>query len=221
MISSKLKTYIYRQKPVIDIYKKFLFFPNAKVAKRSIVYSAINNRAIIKSNGCRHNYRVSFRTISTHEIEKMFKFTFVRNPWARAVSAFFYLQQCVPKPRYQGNRADQIKCSGELIQPQQTFKQFVKEKFITDGINTNPHFHFQYPNIYYKNKIFVDYIGRLENINDDWRYVASKINVSDQLPHKNESKHDHYTEYYDNETKDIITNIYKKDIELLGYTYGE
>jgi hypothetical protein len=70
-------------------------------------------------------------------------------------------------------------------------------------------------------KIFVDFIGRFENISNDWKIVADKIGIKKELPIKNESPHENYTYYYDEWCIQKVVDIYKRDIELFNYKFGE
>jgi hypothetical protein len=63
------------------------------------------------------------------------------------------------------------------------------------------------------------FVGRFENLNKDWAYVASKIGESPVLPKVNSSNHIHYKTYYDDECIEIVADLYRKDIDILGYKF--
>ena len=41
------------------------------------------------------------------------------------------------------------------------------------------------------------------------------------MMHDKKSSHSHYSEYYNNKTKDLIYRFYKDDIECLSYGFEE
>jgi hypothetical protein len=143
-----------------------------------------------------------------HGFENYFKFTIVRNPYDRLLSNYFYR-----KLMLKDNRVHDL-----------SFKNW-----ITNSRDGNYSFenclsrHTQLDWIVDENgEVIVDFIGKFENLQEDFDTICDKIGIPhQQLPHKNKSKHKHYTEYYDEETKQIVAEKYAKDIEYFGYKFGE
>lgn len=153
--------------------------------------------------------------------DEYFKFTFVRNPWSRAVSLYLRTET---RPAWKN----------------QTFKDFVKD-MQGAWANTDGPFSAWGKEGFYKNQIDyarlrgsekpeTDFIGKTENLENDLRFVCKKIdldfdekiwkmrkrmNVS--IKRKKENKH--YSEYYDEETKNIIAEKFAEDIEYFGYKF--
>jgi len=140
-----------------------------------------------------------------------YKFTFVRNPFDRAVSSWKFGGW---KPRYAW------KCS---------FAEFAKRISSWDLENSKKwnerswHCCSQYTHLINEDgSLLVDFIGRFETLQQDFNIICDKIGIPrKELPHKNKTKHKHYTEYYDDETRQIVAEKYAKDIEYFGYEFGE
>ena len=160
------------------------------------------------------------------EWKHYFKFTFTRNPFDRMVSLWNFIhstldghKSLLEKPDY-----DCIPYKAWIDECQtittecKTFKEYIK--YTSNGVATGLDTVFSFSHD--GNEKFVDFIGRFENLQEDFDIVCDKIGIPKQkLPHKNKTKHKHYTEYYDEETKQIVAEKYAKDIEYFGYELGE
>jgi len=68
--------------------------------------------------------------------------------------------------------------------------------------------------------LLVDFIGRLENFDEDIQEVFRRIGFElEAVPHKNRSGHQHYSTFYTPETEMIVRERFKKDIEYFGYEF--
>ena len=64
--------------------------------------------------------------------------------------------------------------------------------------------------------IIVDFIGRFENLYNDFKKAFGLDLINYKI---NSSKHNDYKEYYDSETKSLVEECYKKDLELFKYEF--
>jgi hypothetical protein len=140
-------------------------------------------------------------------IKDYFKFAIVRNPFDWVVSWYFFRKNITNK-----NNTRDISFKEWLVDQNSSAYNF-------KGIGLTLS---QYDIISGDGSINIDFIGRFENLQGDFDTVCDKIGIPRQeLRHRNKSKHKHYTEYYDDETRQIVSDKYAKDIEYFGYKFGE
>ncbi len=132
-----------------------------------------------------------------------FVFTFVRNPFGRLVSAW-----------------EAFSKTGRCVSD---FKEFVRGKgplylFDEDNSFVNDHW-FPLSNYveFEDGKQFVDYIGKVENIEKDWDEIKKRICCDGTKIAKRKIKP--YDSHYDNETLQRVLEIYKRDLELFDYEF--
>jgi len=138
-----------------------------------------------------------------------YKFAIVRNPWDRVVSEFHW-RHTLPTRR-----------------PSTEFKEFIKycEKRIQDGRNLNrdiywPHAQTQKSYVVDANgNEILDEIFKFENLSEAVSIISNKLNIPLTMKRHNTSKHNHYQEYYDDETKEMVNNLYREDIEMFDYEF--
>ncbi len=133
--------------------------------------------------------------ISKEFYESAFKFCFCRNPYDRAVSHYFYVIDKHP---------DKFSPKISFIDFTRTLgdygRMFTTQKSYTDGIE-------------------FDFIGRFENLKEDFEKVKEIIGVDGELIKMNTTKHMHYSKHYNAESTDNIAKFYQEDFERFGYGY--
>lgn len=201
----------YNKKYLITKSKSYVYFRVPKCATRTILYY-LHQHTQIEFGFPRYTKLNTGRNIRYDKSwDDLLKFAFVRNPWERLVSAYI--------DKIQGNsllRGSQLKNYKKKYNTFNKMVQFIKSAKLEE---LNEHFNSQ-TNLLPLNKL--DFIGRFENLQEDFDIVCDKIGLPrKKLPHENQSKHKHYTEYYDDETRQIVAEKYAKDIEFFGYEFGD
>lgn len=101
------------------------------------------------------------------------------------------------------------------------FTKFIINEF---GVQNEPHYETQ-TDKFERQVITLDninYIGRYENLQEDFNSVLEKLNLpKTTLGHANKSKSSskHYSEFYDDETRQIVEAEYSKDLLNFGYNF--
>jgi hypothetical protein len=137
------------------------------------------------------------------QFNNYFKFGFVRNPWDRVVSLY--------------ERKEALELRNKM-----SFEEFVDwiQYSSATCVHSSPHRYqldwFVDPN----GTVLADFIGRFERLAQDWKVVARKLGVSEDLPHSRPNpRKRRYTDYYNHKTRGVIAEKFKVDIEHFGYQF--
>jgi hypothetical protein len=134
-------------------------------------------------------------------IDDYFKFSFVRNPWARRVSQFEYA-----KSEYERKGVRWAKEWSQM-----DFAEFLQKK---DDLQFNW--------ISQDGEISIDFVGKSENLQEDMGFVLEKIGIQPKkVWRRNKNKHKRYQSYYNDELKQIVQNQSDVDINQFGYKFSE
>lgn len=142
--------------------------------------------------------------------EKYYKFTFVRNPFDKLLSGYLFTMQ---KQKEANSFNDYIKNNYK------TFEDFVMSVNPKKLLNTQ---RFELQLNWVKGYNF-DYIGRLENLQEDFYTICDNINHPriELLRINNSRSHEKsYMSYYNKSMIERVTEIYKPDLKYFNYTFG-
>jgi hypothetical protein len=172
---------------------------------------------------------VSCGYLAPAEFASYFKFSFVRNPWDRIVSEYKYRRHPVTID----------------------FKTYLFKRLPAPGWSeTYRHIVPQYDFLYDDSgRLLVDFVGRFERLQADFDTICSRIGIPPTpLPRANRSLDDarprsfrelrrrirraiwsregkhtfpHYTAYYDDESREYVGQLYRKDVQAFSYTFDD
>lgn len=204
---TKVSEHEYSYKPFDDTKSIFVHIPKCGGV-------AINNAIYGRRLGGGHTTLEEYTNIFEPScLLNYFKFTIVRNPWDRLVSAYFFLKK--------GGFAEQdrIWFNNELAQFS-NFDGFVKGWLNRKNIWKWHHFRPQYHYMLDKReKVHLEFVAFLENFRDDFSHIANSVRTQRVLMRSNASKHLPYTSYYSDETRSVVAEVYAEDIRMLEYTF--
>lgn len=193
--------------------KQGCIFIHVPKAAGTSINQALYGRTLghFSADEIRHNF--------TEFYDKAFVFSFVRNPWDRALSAYRFAK---------AGRTESMGIANSEKYKAPEFKSF--ESFLFDWLSKNDlnHVDFVFQPQYRfvcdrDKKIITDYIGKVENISQDIKEVERVTNRSLKLGQSNKTQAaSRYTESYHNQDMiDMVSSLYAEDIELFSYRFGD
>ena len=200
---------------MISFQKQFLFVHIPKTAGNSIQtilrdYSEDEIVALrgeqdgIERFGLRNpNYKVrkhstlaEYRAaLGEEQLRNLYKFTCVRNPWDRMMS--YYLRRT----------------SDAKDWDQKEFKKMISKALsVADYLRLDESEEDPFGNL--------DCVMRFETLGDDFRRVCAALDIpAKQLPKYNRSRREHYSSYYDDKLRALVSERFALEIERFGYTF--
>jgi hypothetical protein len=162
-----------------------------------------------------HQSAYLLKLLYRDEFDAMFKFAFVRNPWARVFSAYTFLRQ-------RRVHARDAAIAKKLVLPYDNFGEFVRYGLNPRRIYHSVHLVPQFEFLCDKDKnILMDFVGRFEALDRGFSHVQKMLGLKGrQLPHRHRTiREESYRDAYDRETTAIIGALYRTDVELFGYHF--
>ena len=240
-LTNHIKTKIGKFQVIHSPSRNFIWYKNAKTAGTSMYRGIMKNEIddLVTYKEQPKEFNLWWDNLTDEKINSCFTFTFVRNPFDRALSAFSHI--IMEEVLWQHMKTGRLHhLDGEGLLNFDTiymiFSLFINRVLQTYDINeTSVHWMPQHFFVECEGESIVDFVGRYEDLKTDWKYVANKLQISEELPlfpasntqkevlgTREQLQKLHWSRYYINDKLiNTVLEVYKKDIDILGYDYVE
>lgn len=131
-----------------------------------------------------------------------FRFAFVRNPFDRFISICAFLNR--QNPNFQANSLQWMKMALERPAFRARILVTPQSDLLSDA----------------RGKLGVKFVGRYETLQTSLDSIFAQLGLpSVQLKVRNSSEHTHYQEYYDDQLRSLVEQLYYADLQNFNYTY--
>jgi len=156
----------------------------------------------------------------------LYTFAFVRNPWDRLVSCYRDKIQGEVEDFTQFSQSGVARCLArfDVFSVNMSFEEFVYAVASIPDADADEHFRSQHKFLTNdRGGIAVDFVGRYENLEADFRYVAERIGLPKgiSLPRLQANPRSvRYMDYYTAATRDVVATRFAQDIALFSHHFG-
>jgi chondroitin 4-sulfotransferase 11 len=154
-----------------------------------------------------------------------YKFSFIRNPWDRVVSAYFFKFTDKFKHAldvfYQLGQVDQemLALYRQFWRDRPNFDDWILNGFERYFLTAKNQLDYLVDT---EGRIAVDFIGRFESLEGDFARVCRDLGCPGcRLQyHINRTEHAPYATHYTDRSIEKVAAVYARDIAMFGYTFG-
>lgn len=149
-----------------------------------------------------------YRQLGDKAWQRKFVFTVVRNPWDKVVSHYHYRVKTnqtglgsrpIPFPAWL--QACYVERNPDYYDEPRMFMP--QKQWLVDE----------------QGEMLVEFIGRFEQLGEDFARVCSRLGLNAQLGHAKPSSRGSYRDYYDADSEALVRDCFAEDIEAFGYDF--
>ena len=147
------------------------------------------------------------KRLGPEKYDEMFSFAFVRHPISRMLSEYHYLKRL-----------------GSSFVLHQSPDSFIKKIHDIWGMwefyprEMRQHIRTQTFMLYNEEgKLMVDFVGKFENLQEDWQHVCDQLGISEELPFSQESANKDDWSEFSEESIATIRKLYADDFKNFDY----
>ena len=205
----------------INLYHRFFYWNKEKIVFVHVPKAAgtsINKALYGRTLG--HYTALQIKSAFPNLYENAFVFSLGRNPWSQVLSAYRFAKQ---------GATDSMGISNPSYYQRYEFRSF--ESFLFEWLVFQdlkeidfvfrPQYSFLCGDGNYD--VIVDYVGKVENIVEAASKIKEFTGRSIKLNRENvtRGKVEYQKHYKDNDSVNVIRDIYANDIEIFGYSFDE
>jgi len=191
----------------------FIHIPKTAGTSMEMLLNMRHPKNLFEYDSLRDNFRQHWPAsevklhLGEEKYNSMFSFAFVRHPVDRLLSEYHYLQR-LGSNFVRG--ADSNQFIQNIVSLWGNWQAFPRE--------TRQHVRTQTYMLYDNdNNLLVDFVGRFENLKEDWGYVCDKLELPNKLPRSEESANKNNHKEFSPQSIGIIHDLYKEDFKNLNY----
>jgi hypothetical protein len=166
----------------------------------------------------RHMWRADIRAMDS----SWTCFSFVRNPWARIVSAYLDKASADSRsPRMLNGVFEGFLAAGIPVYVGMPFAEFCEVVCAIPDADTEKHLRSQCSFLISEGEPIVPIIGKVETMAQDWRRIMQHAGQDIELLHLNCTRHHHYSEQFEGNARliNLVGDRYAEDVRYFNYDF--